>query len=383
MITKDHDEKYTENMNDHDEKYQVLSLIDQNKYATQIARITGLSVSKISRIIKWLKDMKYIRSTFGKPIFYDVITKGKLYMHQFLKKSKSKDSNDQDQDLIKIRIHKLRYFNELIYNPLHLIDIPYNRLIKVGKLTLKKIKMRNWDQFFIYFSYPRFRGLENIQITTQKVIYNFNRRKEDQIVYRPEEIDRYERDRINDCEQARLFLEANGFRTTGSIKELQKSKHYAVPSIGKGHIAEKGRLVETIINFPDGVQHIIDESDDAEEETNDKSTARSYLALPDKIDGLNKKLGIKINNLNAEVQKKIDNLNDDLKVKIEHLDKKNNGIELAFSKLIDHVDVRMTNVENGFKKLTDTITNMVNVLSTEIKQDQEQNQNTGGENLFI
>ena len=102
MITKDHDEKYTEKMNDHDEKYQVLSLIDQNKYATQIAQITGFSVSKISRIINWLKDMKYIRSTFGKPIFYEVITKGKIYMREFLKKSKSKDSNDQDQDLIKI-----------------------------------------------------------------------------------------------------------------------------------------------------------------------------------------------------------------------------------------------------------------------------------------
>ena len=264
-----------------------------------------------------------------------MIQLGKIYIRDIEKKLKIKSPTNQDQDLIKIRIHKLRYYQGLINNPLYRQPIPYDRLVKVGKLTVKKIRMKNWDQFFIYFSYPRFRGLENIQITTQKVIYNFNRRKADQIVYRPEDIDRYEQERINDCEQARLFLEANGFETTGSIKELQKSKHYAVPSIGKGHIAEKGRIVETIVSFADGEQHIIDESDDAEEETNDKNKARSYLAIPDKIDNL---------------------------------------------------DTRMSSIEQAFEKMTNTLTNLIQVLtpgSSENSNLVQKNNDGGNGSLFI
>ena len=127
------------------------------------------------------------------------------------------------------------------------------------------------------------------------------------MVYRFQDIEQYEKERLIDCEKARFFLEANGFKTTGSIKALQISKHYAIPTLGEGHIAETGRLIESIIDLPDGEKYMIDESEDAEEETTDKKKARSYLELPDKIDRLENQVS-NINKALENLTKNISNL---------------------------------------------------------------------------
>ena len=303
------------------ERYKVLKLLQKGYYAGEIAQKVNFSNKKISQIVNWVKTKELVLQldrTPKIPKYYNLTEKGKIFLDQgkISKKNIEKYKNEKKEEKLKpewvkdIRVHKLKLFNYLNYRPHWLNGITYKiPTIRPG-FTIYRYKMNNWDKFIITFNYKDFGGIEKVEITPNKVIYNFNRTKLDSIVkyengYKG--LLNYLDNRLEDCKKCRKFLIDSNFDIDQGDPKLSQKYSIAIESDGDpGEIGSLGQFIQITLN---GSQWEFDNSPKrkkgGDEETDDPKKIKSYFDLGPKVDNMGSEI--------SEMKNAISEMNNSIK----------------------------------------------------------------------
>jgi len=271
-----------------EEELVVLKYLDQGLYAQEIARKSLLSAKKLSGIINSMKSRGLITQTHAFPKFYRCTIIGKAFLDRGEMSEKPLQNEISERKKLpdwvnQLRVHKLRFKNELISKPGWLY-----RIKKEGHysgLYVKRIELNNWTKFIVIFNYQDFNGLEKIEICNDVIIYNFNRKRFGQFVDSKESLINYIEDRINDCKKARILMEQSGFEIDSKDPVFCQNPHFAIES--KGDPKALGSLGQDLL-ITIKTRKEVREIDDSpktggEEETDDIEKAKSYFDVPDEI----------------------------------------------------------------------------------------------------
>ncbi|MFW9872672.1 MAG: hypothetical protein ACFFG0_06175 [Candidatus Thorarchaeota archaeon] len=267
---------------------KILELLGQGFCAQEIAQKYSLSTSFLSRIIKSFKKRKLIEEIQSYPKRYKLSYSATLILAQGdLSQTRISefisDKRILQETLPPVRVHSDRFKNRLYQKPSWLFRIQ-NKGITHG-LVIKRVKMKNWDKFVILFNYQDFKGLDNIEVCNNVIIYNFKRNLGDQLVFSKEQLDQHISNLTENCKKARAFLQEKGF-TIGQEEPARCQKpHYAINTEDPEHIGQLGRDFLITIKTPNESLIIDDSPDiDGEEEIDNIKKVKSYFDMPDKIE---------------------------------------------------------------------------------------------------
>jgi len=351
----------------------ILKLLNQGLYPQQISQKTSLSLEKISRILNWLESKKYITLTSKYPRLYKVGQKTKLYilyLEKLLKGPKSKKKISGTKN--KIRIHKIGYKNKLIRAPNWLWGLPENQNTKYNGINVyRNSKTKNNEQFYIYLDYTKFNGLTSIKITTQKVIYYFDRLEEHQwIPFTMGAYNNYCKELEHNCIRARNYLEKDlEFKIDRGSPLLLTYPECALSLNGKSFF---GTTINGSLELKDGRKIYFDDSPgrmEGEIEGPMDVMNNVFNVIPEKVNKIEKDIG----NL-KNIPEKLDKLNDSIKEMPE-------SISREISKNLNQFKTEFT------REITTQMSEAVGTsVSTALKEafsqlNSNQNNKTGG-NMF-
>lgn len=268
---------------------KILKMLDEGLYAKQIADMTNFSNKILSQTINGLKRKNLIKQVNKKPKipkFYQLTTKGQLTLKKDFSLNDQKKEEIEKKEIElkpcgidKCRVHAVRFKNDLIQRASWLYKIKTRGIVR--GLRVKKINLKNWSKFIIYFNNSDFNGIEKIEINTQTIVYNFKLNKSEQYVYQNESLKNYLNDKINDCKRARTFLQQKGFSIDNKDPEPCGGPHYGFES--HGDPTSLGSLGQ-YLNFSVNSDSVDDSSNNGgEEETTDQVKAQSVLDIPRSI----------------------------------------------------------------------------------------------------
>lgn len=267
---------------------KILKLLAKGFYAQQISQKTLLSAKKLSQIINRLKDNELITQVQKFPKLYELTKKGKLLLDLDPKKDQKKNKKEKFK-LEPLRVHKLRFKNQMIQKPTWLINTPDGAIIK--GMRVKKVYMQNWIKNILSFPHDNFNGLNKIEVCNNVIIYNFNRNKKEQYVSSGEEFEDYLSNRIQDCMQAREFLKKKGFIIDGTEPILCQNPHFALASKNGKGIGALGKYLLMTVRTPEETREIDNSlGEDGEEETDNIEKAKSYFDVPEDIEKITGKI---------------------------------------------------------------------------------------------
>ena len=156
-----------------------------------------------------------------------------------------KEENTFPETVISFSIHKLRFKQRIINKPAWLRGISEGSLRVHNGYTIKRVRMQNWDKFILYVMAPEaIGGLHNIEVGTQWVIYNFNRRKFDSVVSSAAELDEFLTMRKEDCITAAAKLHTMGFDIDPSPPIHAQKPHYVIETEDGGKYEDIGKFIE-------------------------------------------------------------------------------------------------------------------------------------------
>lgn len=284
------------------EELVILKHLDKGFYAQEIARQTPFSPKFLSETILSFKQRGLIKLQDRKykiPKYYDLTSAGEIFLESLTKKgnfkektlkeheNKKEENKHQPNWVLKTRVHKLRIKDHLIQRPSFLTNI--SQYGKVRGLLIRKVNMQNWNKYIIQLDHSQFNGIDNIEVNTKSIIYNFRKNIEDQYVYSGSSIKTYLQDRITECLKARQFLENKGFvfDPTQQLDFCQKP-HFAFESnLEKNDLSNLGKYVNLTLKSPNGIKEVDDSKDlGGETETDSVNEAQSVLDMPNQIQDL-------------------------------------------------------------------------------------------------
>ena len=275
------------------EKLVILEKLDQGLYAQEISRNSSFSVKRISTIINSLKDRRYITMIQSYPKLYKLTKLGRLFLtngehEENQVQNEIKEREDQPDLLKKIRVHKLRFKNELYRKPSWLFR--FTREGRYNGIRVRVVNMKNWVKHILEFHYHDFNGLEKIEVCNNVIIYNFNRIKEEQYVESKESLQNYLQDRIQDCKDARDFLQQKGFEIDLRKPEFCQKPHFAIETHGTpGTLGALGQYMNITMKTLEEVREVDDSpKTDGEEETDNEKKAVAIFDIPQQLEDLKK-----------------------------------------------------------------------------------------------
>lgn len=342
------------------ENLEILELLDKGFYAQEINKKTLLSPKKLSRIINSFKSRKLIEQIQSYPKRYKSTTLGKLILAQGDLNQKRIQEFIPDKRILpkgieSVRVHKLRFKNKLVQKPLWLNQIRDKGVIH--GLNVKRVELNNWTKFLIFFNYQDFKGLENIEVCNDVIIYNFNRNIKEQYVSSNKELESYFEDIIFNCKHARNFLAQKGFVIDEKDPEFCQKPHFAIKSNGDpGIIGTLGKFLNITIETPTETR-AIDNSppkEKGEEETDDIKKVKSYFDIPDELDNMKEN----ISNMNGKINELSEIVSGTLNK--EDLDK----LEAKLSQM----NRAMITMADGIQKIAETIAKLTESPEQETKE---------------
>ena len=276
------------------EKLVILEKLDRGLYAQEIVRTTAYKIGQLSRIIKSLKLRGYITIIQRYPKRYQLTKSGKLFLANGEPKAihiqnEIKESEDQPDYLLKLRVHKLRFKNELYRKPSWLYK--FTREGMYNGIRVRIVNMKNWVKHILEFHYNDFNGLEKIEVCNNVIIYNFSRKKEDQMVKSKESVKNYLMDRIEDCKNARSFLIQKGFEIDQRDPVFCQKESYAFQTQGAPKsFGSLGKYINVIIKSTKEIREADDSPKlgEGEEETDNREKAESIFDIPQHFEEMRK-----------------------------------------------------------------------------------------------
>lgn len=277
-------------------KLEILKMLDQGLYAQEISQKISLSQKNLSRIINSFKERGLIIQIQSYPKIYQITNRGRSILAQGdLSQTRIDEYIPEREDLPKgilhLRVHKLRFKNELIQKPTWLNQIRNTAII--NGLTIKKVELKNWNKFLIFFNYQDFNGLEKIEVCNNVIIYNFMRKKQEQFVFTKTELEDYLEARISDCKDARTLLLQKGFEINNRDPDFCQNPSYAAISNGDPNaLGSLGKQLILTVKTPTEVREVDDspKTEKGEEETDDLKKAKSYLDMPNTLENINTRI---------------------------------------------------------------------------------------------
>jgi len=270
----------------------ILENLDRGLYAQEISRNTSFSVKKLSKTINSLKVQGYITIIQRYPKLYQLTKLGKLFLTNGECEKKQVQNEIKERiikpdNLLKQRVHKLRFKNELYRKPSWLFKFTREGIYK--GIRVKVVNMKNWVKHILEFHYNDFHGLEKIEVCNNVIIYDFNRIKEEQYVESKESLLNYFLDRIQDCKDARDFLQQKGFEIDLRDPDFCQKPSFAIESCGApGTVGAIGQYVNFTIKTLDEIREA-DESPPVlggEEETDNMKKAVAMYDIPQQLEDL-------------------------------------------------------------------------------------------------
>jgi len=271
------------------DKKIIIKLLDKGFYAQEIVRKTSFSASFLSKTIKSLKEQGLITQIGAYPKIYKITYKQNLFLENG-EYAEKRAQNEQLERKIKpvwlkkLRVHKLRFKNELYRKPSWLYKFQCEGIY--NGITVSVVNMNNWVKHILQFHYHDFNGLEKIEICNDVIIYNFNRIKEEQFVESKESLQNYINDRIQDCKDARDFLLQKGFDIDSRDPTFCQKPHLAIQTKGTpGTLGSLGKYLTATIKMPNETIEIDDSPKlgEGEEETDNLEKAESIFDVPERI----------------------------------------------------------------------------------------------------
>ena len=273
------------------EKLVILEKLDRGLYAQEISRNSSFSVKKLSKIIHSLKHQGYITMIQRYPKLYQLTKLGRLFLANgepevIQVQNEIKEREDQPDLLKTLRVHKLRFKNELYRKPSWLLR--FTREGRYNGIRVKVVNMKNWVKHILEFHYNDFNGLEKIEVCNNVIIYNFNRIKEEQYVKSKESLQNYLQDRIQDCKDARDFLLQKGFEIDPRKPEFCQKPHFAIETHGApGTIGALGQYMNITVKTPEEVREVDDSPrTGGEEETDNMEKAVAIFDISQQLEDL-------------------------------------------------------------------------------------------------
>lgn len=328
--------------------FKLLELLGKGIYAQEISQKYSVSKAKLSRIIKSFKKRNLIEQIQTYPKRYKLTKIGTLILAQGdLSQTKIQEftTNNEllQESLPPVRAHLDRFSNKLVQKPSWLSTI--RNVEQRNGMTIKKVRLHNWNKFIAYFHYQDFKGLDNIEICKKVIIYNFKQKISDQLVFSEVELQQRDHNLISNCKQARIYLQQRGF-LIGQEEPIRCQKpHWATSSKDPRHIGQLGKKMLLTINTPNE-SLIIDDSPglDGEEETTDRDKVISYFALPDELE--------KVKDDVFEIKEKIGQIHEEkeekpLKTEVLKLEGKVSDLEKA-----------IISMAKGIKEMTKTFSSL-------------------------
>ena len=299
-------------INEISKKLVILEKLDKGLYAQEIARTTSYKIGRLSKIINSLKHQGYITMIQPYPKLYQLTKMGRLFLANgepevIQIQNEIKEREDQPDLLKTLRVHKLRFKNELYRKPSWLFR--FTREGRYNGIRVKVVNMKNWVKHILEFHYNDFNGLEKIEVCNNVIIYNFNRIKEEQYVKSKESLQNYLQDRIQDCKNARDFLQQKGFEIDPRKPEFCQKPHFAIETHGTpGTLGALGQYMNITIKTPEEVREVDDSpKTDGEEETDNEKKAVAIFDIPQQLEDL-KKENQELKNSIKELTQSITNL---------------------------------------------------------------------------
>lgn len=274
---------------------EILKLLDQGLYAQEISQKISLSAKNLSRIINSFEERGLIIQIQPYPKIYKLSKWGRSILAQGdLAQKRIEEYIPEEEDLPKgifhIRVHKLRFKSKLIQKPAWISSIRSAQIEQQRSgLTIRKVELKNWNKYIIFFNYQDFHGLEKVEVCNNVIIYNFNRKKEEQFVFTKKELEDYLKERISDCKNARSFLTNRGFAIDINDPEFCQPPHFAVLSNGNPNtLGSLGKQLLLTVKTPSETREVDDspKTEEGEEETDNLEKAKSYLDMPNKLEAI-------------------------------------------------------------------------------------------------
>ena len=337
---------------------EILEFLGKGLYAQQIVQKGMVSKGFLSKIINSFKERGLIELIQTYPKRYAltkiatlILAQGDLNQKRIPEFITSRIKSPKK--LPPVRAHLDRFKNELIQKPPWLNRIRDRGII--NGLTIKRVKLKNWTKFLVYFNYQDFNGLDNIEVCNNIIIYNFRQKLGDQLVSSKEELVHHNKDLILNCKQARSLLQERGF-SIGQEEPVRCQKpHYGISSKDPRHIGQLGKELLMTIKTDNG-SIIIDDSPgiDGEEETDDEEKVFSYLEMPDELEKVKEDV--------SEIKEKIDQIVDNTEDKTQ---------KSEISELKDKISEIVEGIKEGFEKMTKALIESINPPKQEIKVETE------------
>jgi len=330
---------------------EILELLGKGYYAQEIVQKYSLSTSFLSRIVNSFESRGLIEQIQTYPKRYKLTQTATLILeqgdlNQMIISEFITGKKRSPKKLPPVRAHLDRFKNELIQKPSWLNRIRDRGI--VNGLIIKRVELKNWTKFLIFFNYQDFNGLENIEVCNNIIIYSFKQKLGDQLVSSKEEVVDHKKDLILNCKQARSFLQEKGF-SIGQEEPVRCQKpHYGISSKDPRHIGQLGKELLMTIKTDNG-SIIIDDSPgiDGEEETDSEEKAFSYFAMPDELD----KIKGDVNEIKEKIDQIVDNTGDKTQ-KSEISELKN--------KITEIVEGIKEGLKEGFEKMTQALIESIN-----------------------
>ena len=171
-VRKNHRKKFPQGKNVIN--LEILKMLGKGLYAQEIVQKGLLSPKKLSIIINSFKERGLIRQIKPYPKIYEITVLGKSILTQGNPNQRRiqeyiKEVENLPEWALYVRNHKIRYKNELVQKPHWLSQITNKGNFK--GLYIKRINMKNWYKYIVYFNYEDFNGLDNIEICNNIIIY--------------------------------------------------------------------------------------------------------------------------------------------------------------------------------------------------------------------